>query len=212
MVHLFERDCSVQRRHQKVVEMGPALNLDSKIREKILSDAVNLAKKVGYRNAGTAEFLVDKNNDYYFIEINPRIQVEHTVTEEITGIDIVSAQIQIALGASLVDLGLIQSKITARGFAIQCRVTTEDPSLNFQPDTGRIVVYRSPAGNGVRLDGGPGYTNAFISPHYDSLLAKVTCLGQTFENSRRKLICALNEFRVRGNMVFIKVSRRISSL
>lgn len=175
VVHLFERDCSVQRRHQKVVEMGPALNLPEELRNQILSDAVKLAKAVGYRNAGTAEFLVDQLNRAYFIEINPRIQVEHTVTEEITGIDIVAAQIQIALGATLQSLGLTQDQINCRGYAIQCRVTTEDPSKNFQPDTGRIEVYRSPAGNGVRLDGGPGYSGAIISPHYDSLLVKCTC-------------------------------------
>ncbi|KAJ3365721.1 pyruvate carboxylase [Kappamyces sp. JEL0680] len=198
VIHLFERDCSVQRRHQKVVEMGPALNLPASVRANILADAVKLAKAVGYRNAGTAEFLVDNQNRYYFIEINPRIQVEHTVTEELTGVDLVSSQIQIALGASLESLGLTQDKITCRGYAIQCRVTTEDPSRNFQPDTGRIEVYRSPAGNGVRLDGGPGYSGAIISPYYDSLLVKCTCLGRDFEATRRKMICALTEFRVRG--------------
>ena len=206
VIHLFERDCSVQRRHQKVVEVGPALNLPEKVLQHILSDAINLAKVVGYRNAGTAEFLVDQQNNHYFIEINPRIQVEHTVTEEITGVDLVSAQIQIALGASLEFLGLTQENISCRGFAIQCRVTTEDASRNFQPDTGRIEVYRSPAGNGVRLDGGPGYSGAIISPHYDSLLVKCTCLGMDFEATRRKMICALTEFRVRGlktNIAFV---------
>ncbi|KAI8911879.1 carbamoyl-phosphate synthase L chain, ATP binding domain-containing protein [Gorgonomyces haynaldii] len=203
-VHLFERDCSVQRRHQKVVEMGPSLNLKEETRKQILEDAVKLAKQVGYSNAGTAEFLVDQQQRHYFIEINPRVQVEHTVTEEITGIDIVSAQIQIALGKSLESLGLVQDKISVRGFAIQCRVTTEDPSKNFQPDTGRIELYRSPAGNGVRLDGGPGYSGAIITPFYDSLLTKCTCLGIDFESARRKMLCALSEFRVRGLKTNIK--------
>jgi pyruvate carboxylase len=198
IIHLYDRDCSVQRRHQKVVEMAPCLTLPDNVRKNLLADAVKLAKEVGYKNAGTAEFLVDQSNRYYFIEINPRIQVEHTVTEEITGIDIVAAQIQIALGCSLAELDLTQENINCNGFAIQCRVTTEDPMKNFQPDTGRIEVYRSPAGRGVRLDGGPGYSGAIITPHYDSLLAKCTCLERNFEKARRKMICALKEFRVRG--------------
>ena len=148
VVHLFERDCSVQRRHQKVVEMGPAKDLEEETRQGILNDAVKLAKTASYRNAGTVEFLVDQEGRYYFIEINPRIQVEHTVTEEITGIDIVAAQIQIAAGASLQQLGLTQDRISTRGFAIQCRITTEDPSQNFSPDSGKIEVYRSAGGNG----------------------------------------------------------------
>ena len=178
--------------------MAPAMDLPASLRAALLSDAVKLAKAANYRNAGTAEFLVDTQNRHYFIEINPRIQVEHTVTEEITGIDIVSAQFQIALGASLADLGLSQSSIVTRGVAIQCRVTTEDPSQGFRPDTGRIEVYRSPAGPGVRLDGGPGYSGAIITPHYDSLLAKCTCAGRDFEAARRKMLRALTEFRVRG--------------
>lgn len=150
VVHLYERDCSVQRRHQKVVELAPAKDLPEETRQAILNDAVALAKSVNYRNAGTAEFLVDQENRHYFIEINPRIQVEHTITEEITGIDIVAAQIQIAAGASLEQLGLTQDRISVRGYAFQCRITTEDPSKGFQPDTGRIEVYRSAGGNGVR--------------------------------------------------------------
>lgn len=198
VVHLFERDCSVQRRHQKVVEMAPAKNLPKLVRDAILTDAVALAKFANYRNAGTAEFLVDEQNRHYFIEINPRIQVEHTITEEITGIDIVAAQIQVAAGASLAQLGLLQDKITTRGFAIQCRITTEDPSKNFAPDTGKIEVYRSSGGNGVRLDGGNGYAGAVISPHYDSMLVKCSCLGLTFEIARRKMVRAIIEFRIRG--------------
>ncbi|KAJ8144751.1 hypothetical protein OY671_002167, partial [Metschnikowia pulcherrima] len=186
VIHLFERDCSVQRRHQKVVEIAPAKNLPKSVRDAILTDAVKLARSANYRNAGTAEFLVDTQNRHYFIEINPRIQVEHTITEEITGVDIVAAQIQIAAGASLQQLGLLQDKITTRGFAIQCRITTEDPAKNFQPDTGKIEVYRSAGGNGVRLDGGNGFAGSVISPHYDSMLVKCSCSGSTYEIARRK--------------------------
>ncbi|KAF7728571.1 pyruvate carboxylase [Apophysomyces ossiformis] len=209
VVHLFERDCSVQRRHQKVVEIAPAKNLDNTVREAILNDAVKIAKHVKYKNAGTAEFLVDSQNRHYFIEINPRIQVEHTITEEITGIDIVAAQIQIAAGALLPQLGLTQQRIRQRGFAIQCRVTTEDPEKTFQPDTGKIEVYRSSGGNGVRLDGGAGYAGAIITPHYDSLLVKVTCSGSTYEVARRKIVRALVEFRIRGVKTNIPFLQRL---
>jgi pyruvate carboxylase len=197
VVHLYERDCSVQRRHQKVVELAPAKDLPQETRDAILNDAVKLARSVNYRNAGTAEFLVDQKG-YYFIEINPRIQVEHTITEEITGIDIVAAQIQIAAGASLEQLGLTQDRITTRGFAVQCRITTEDPTQGFRPDTGKIEVYRSAGGNGVRLDGGNGFAGAIITPHYDSMLVKCTCHGSTYEIARRKMLRALVEFRIRG--------------
>ncbi|KAH8920975.1 pyruvate carboxylase [Atractiella rhizophila] len=198
VIHLFERDCSVQRRHQKVVEQAPAVLLTDESRAAILNDAVKLAKAVNYRNAGTAEFLVGQDGQHYFIEINPRIQVEHTVTEEITGIDIIAAQIQIAAGATLPELGLTQQSITQRGHAIQCRITTEDPAQNFQPDTGKIEVYRSAGGNGVRLDGSSGFAGSQITPHYDSLLVKVTVRGATFEVARRKMLRALIEFRIRG--------------
>jgi len=198
IVHLYERDCSVQRRHQKVVELAPAKDLPTEVRDALLNDAVKLAKSVNYRNAGTAEFLVDQQNRYYFIEINPRIQVEHTITEEITGIDIIAAQIQIAAGASLAQLGLTQEHISTRGYAIQCRITTEDPAMQFQPDTGKIEVYRSAGGNGVRLDGGNGFAGAIITPHYDSMLVKCTCHGSTYEIARRKMLRALVEFRIRG--------------
>ena len=198
VVHLYERDCSVQRRHQKVVELAPAKDLPVHVRDAILNDAVKLAQSVQYRNAGTAEFLVDQQNRHYFIEINPRIQVEHTITEEITGIDIVAAQIQIAAGASLQQLGLTQDRISTRGFAIQCRITTEDPAQAFKPDTGKIEVYRSAGGNGVRLDGGNGFAGAIITPHYDSMLVKCTCLASTYEIVRRKMLRALVEFRIRG--------------
>ncbi|KIY70809.1 pyruvate carboxylase [Cylindrobasidium torrendii FP15055 ss-10] len=197
-IHLFERDCSVQRRHQKVVEVAPATHLPEEVRQAILGDAIKLAKSVGYRNAGTAEFLVDQMGRHYFIEINPRIQVEHTITEEITGIDIVAAQIQIAAGATLPQLGLTQEAITKRGFAIQARITTEDAASGFQPDTGKIEVYRSAGGNGVRLDASSGFAGAQITPHYDSLLVKCTVSGTTYEVARRKMLRALVEFRIRG--------------
>lgn len=198
VVHLFERDCSVQRRHQKVVEVAPAMHLSDEVRHSIWADAIKIAQSVGYRNAGTAEFLVDQLGRHYFIEINPRIQVEHTITEEITGIDIVAAQIQIAAGATLPQLGLTQENITKRGFAIQCRITTEDPAQNFQPDTGKIEVYRSAGGNGVRLDASSGFAGAQITPHYDSLLVKISVSGATYEVARHKMLRALVEFRIRG--------------
>jgi len=197
-IHLFERDCSVQRRHQKVVEVAPATHLPEEVRQAILGDAIKIARHVKYRNAGTAEFLVDQMNRHYFIEINPRIQVEHTITEEITGLDIVSAQIQIAAGATLAQLGLTQEAITKRGFAIQCRITTEDAAAGFQPDTGKIEVYRSAGGNGVRLDASSGFAGAQITPHYDSLLVKCSVSGATYEVARRKMLRALVEFRIRG--------------
>ena len=197
-VHLFERDCSVQRRHRKVVEVAPAMHLPDEVRQAILADAVRLAKQANYRNAGTAEFLVDQKNRHYFIEINPRLQVEHTITEEITGVDIVSAQIRLASGASLAELNLSQEQIRKRGAAIQCRITTENPAKNFQPDTGRLTVYRPAGGNGVRLDAGSGFAGGQITPHFDSLLVKVTCRSDSYEMTRRKLIRSLLEFRIRG--------------
>ena len=198
VIHLHERDCSVQRRHQKVVEMAPAINLADEVRSALHADACKLARQVGYTNAGTVEFLVDPEGRHYFIEVNPRIQVEHTVTEEVTGVDLVQSQIRIAGGATLAELGLVQEKIVLRGHAIQCRVTTEDPLESFRPDTGRIEAYRSASGMGIRLDGGSGYAGAVISPHYDSLLVKVTAHALTFPMAVQKLQRALAEFRVRG--------------
>ncbi|RKP34990.1 pyruvate carboxylase [Dimargaris cristalligena] len=207
VLHLFDRDCSVQRRHQKVVEIAPSIDLEESVRQAMLADAIKLAEHVGYRNAGTAEFLVDQEGRHYFIEINPRIQVEHTVTEEVTGLDIVSMQMQIAAGLTFKDLEISQDAIETRGCAIQCRITTEDPAQNFQPDTGRIEVYRSAGGNGVRLDGGSGFAGSIITPHYDSLLVKVTCYGDTYEKARRRMLSALVEFRIRGvktNIAFLQ--------
>ncbi|MCA9711925.1 MAG: ATP-grasp domain-containing protein, partial [Myxococcales bacterium] len=198
VVHLFERDCSVQRRHQKVVEIAPAIDMPAALREALTSDAVRLARAVGYRNAGTFEFLVDPQGRHYFIEANPRIQVEHTITEEITGIDLVQSQIFIAGGSTLADLGLHQDSIEMRGYALQCRVTTEDPLQAFQPDTGRIEEFRTGHGFGIRLDGGDGYRDSTILPHYDSLLIKVIGRALTFDAAVRKVSRALAEFRIRG--------------
>lgn len=198
VVHLYERDCSVQRRHQKVVEIAPAPSLSTKIRDKMTEYAVKLAKHVGYANAGTVEFLVDESGNFYFIEVNARLQVEHTVTEEITGIDLVQSQIRIAEGMTLPELGMTQEKITPQGFAIQCRVTTEDPAKNFQPDTGRIEVFRSGEGMGIRLDGASAFAGAIISPYYDSLLVKVIAHSGDLQSSCAKMNRALREFRVRG--------------
>lgn len=201
MVHLYERDCSIQRRHQKVIEIAPSLKLSEEKRKEICEDALKIARSVGYRSAGTLEFLVDMHGNHYFIEMNPRVQVEHTITELITGIDIVQSQILIAEGFALdsPEIGIkSQDDISARGYAIQCRVTTEDPSNNFAPDTGKIDVYRTSAGFGVRLDGGNGFSGAIISPYYDSLLVKTTAFARTFEDTVRKAIRAIKELTITG--------------
>lgn len=198
VIHLYERDCSVQRRHQKVVEIAPAPNLDIKIRNQMTTKAVELAKHVGYENAGTVEFLCDERGNFYFIEVNARLQVEHTVTEEITGVDLVQSQIRIAEGMTLPELGMTQDKIKTDGFALQCRVTTEDPAKNFQPDVGRIEVFRSGEGMGIRLDGASAFAGAIISPYYDSLLVKVISHSKDLQSSCAKMNRALREFRVRG--------------
>ena len=196
--HLWERDCSIQRRHQKVVEIAPAIGLDSKIRKEICGAAQHLMQSAGYQNAGTVEFLLEPGGDFYFIEVNPRIQVEHTVTELVMGVDLVQAQIRIAEGATLEQLGLPKKIPEPRGFAIQCRVTTEDPENDFLPDAGRITHYRSPGGFGVRLDGATAFTGAVVSPHYDSLLVKVCTHALRFDDAIRKMHRALTEFRLRG--------------
>jgi pyruvate carboxylase len=201
-VHLFERDCSVQRRHQKVIEIAPAPNLSDDIRQRLYADAVAFARSIGYVNAGTVEFLLDtvgeRAGQHVFIEMNPRIQVEHTVTEEVTDVDLVQSQIRIAAGESLSDLGLLQGNITLRGAALQCRITTEDPTAGFRPDTGKITTYRSPGGAGIRLDGGTINPGAHISPHFDSMLAKLTCRGRDFNAAVVRSRRALAEFRIRG--------------
>nr|XP_023659290.1 pyruvate carboxylase, mitochondrial-like [Paramormyrops kingsleyae] len=198
VVHLYERDCSIQRRHQKVVEIAPAAQLDPHLRDRLTADSVNLAKQVGYENAGTVEFLVDKHGKHYFIEVNSRLQVEHTVTEEVTDVDLVHAQLHICEGRSLPDLGLKQDNIRINGSAIQCRVTTEDPARGFQPDTGRLEVFRSGEGMGIRLDSASAFQGAVISPHYDSLLVKVIASGKDLPTAAAKMSRALAEFRIRG--------------
>jgi pyruvate carboxylase len=202
LVHLFERDCTIQRRHQKVVELAPAPNLDAATRQSILDAALAVGRAVGLDNAGTVEFLLDADTgEFYFIEVNPRIQVEHTVTEVVTGYDIARAQILVAQGAPLAsdEIGLgDQSKITTHGFAIQCRVTTEDPANNFVPDYGRLTAYRSSGGTGIRLDAGTAFSGAVITPFYDSLLVKVTTSGLRFRDAARRMERCLQEFRIRG--------------
>ncbi|QAT42569.1 pyruvate carboxylase [Aminipila luticellarii] len=201
IVHLHERDCSIQRRHQKVIEFTPAICITQEQRENICADALKMAKAVSYRSAGTVEFLVDKTGQHYFIEMNPRIQVEHTVTEMVTGIDIVQSQILAAEGYPL-DSDRIniksQKDIQPRGYAIQCRVTTEDPSNGFAPDTGVIDLYRTGSGFGIRLDGGNGFSGATITPYYDSLLVKVTACGRTFDDTIAKALRALDEAKIKG--------------
>ncbi len=210
IVHLHERDCSVQRRHQKVVEIAPSVSLTDDVRTRICDAAVELMANVGYVNAGTVEFLVTEDGTFYFIEVNPRVQVEHTITEMITGIDIVQSQLKIAAGHKLheKEIGIPSQKdIVCFGYAIQSRVTTEDPANGFMPDTGRINAYRSSGGFGVRLDAGNGFQGAVISPHYDSLLVKVSTWALTFEAASLKMVRNLREFRIRGiktNIAFLE--------
>ena len=202
VMHLFERDCSIQRRHQKVIEIAPAPNLDDSIRQALYRDAVKFAKALKYVNAGTVEFLVDTEGEragqHVFIEMNPRIQVEHTVTEEVTDVDLVQAQMRIASGETLADLGLSQDTVRLRGAALQSRITTEDPANGFRPDVGKITGYRSAGGAGVRLDGGTVYSGAEISPHFDSMLVKLTCRGRDYPAAVARARRALAEFRIRG--------------
>ena len=197
VIHLYERDCSVQRRHQKVIELAPAPNLAGELRDKMCADAVAFARHIGYSCAGTVEFLLDENGQYVFIEMNPRIQVEHTVTEEITDVDLVSSQLRIASGETLDHLGLRQENVLPHGAALQCRITTEDPANGFRPDTGRISAYRSPGGAGIRLDGSTNL-GAEISAHFDSMLVKLTCRGRDFPSAVARARRAIAEFRIRG--------------
>ena len=201
-VHLFERDCSVQRRHQKVIEIAPAPNLDQDVRDALHRHAIAFAESIGYQNAGTVEFLLEtageRAGEAVFIEMNPRIQVEHTVTEEVTDVDLVQSQMRIAAGETLAELGLEQGDIRLRGSALQCRITTEDPSQGFRPDTGKITTYRSPGGAGIRIDGGTTAAGSQISPHFDSMLAKLICRGRDFPSAVKRARRALAEFRIRG--------------
>ena len=210
IVHLFERDCSVQRRFQKVVEMAPALSLKKETRDKLYEYAVRICRSVNYDNVGTVEFLTDKDENIYFIEVNPRIQVEHTVTEEVTGIDIVRNQILIAQGIKLTDPEIniqSQDQLSISGVAIQCRVTTEDPSQNFKPDYGTLIAYRNAGGPGIRLDEGSSYPGVSISPFFDSLLVKITASGRNLPETCERLVRTLKEFRIRGvktNILFLE--------
>ena len=211
VVHLFERDCSIQRRNQKVVEIAPAPLIDEELRQTLYRDAVSFAEQIGYQNAGTVEFLIDtvgaNAGKHVFIEMNPRIQVEHTVSEEITDVDLVQSQMRIASGETLADLGLTQDQIKMHGFAVQCRITTEDPSQNFRPDTGKITTYRSAGGAGIRLDGGTVSTGAEVSPHFDSMLVKLIATGRDFKSAVTRAKRALAEFRIRGvstNIAFLQ--------
>jgi len=211
LLHLYERDCSVQRRHQKVVEVAPAVNLPERIRVEICAAAVQICRTAGYHNAGTVEFLYDVDTQsWYFIEVNPRVQVEHTVTEMVTGIDIVRSQILVAQGHKLHEPPLAlpaQEKVPLYGAALQCRVTTEDPTKNFAPDYGKLSTYRSPAGFGIRLDGGTAYAGAVLAAYYDSLLVKVTAWGINLNEACQRMDRALREFRIRGvktNIPFVE--------
>ncbi len=197
VMHLFERDCSVQRRHQKVIELAPAPNLDPQLCDRICADAVAFARHINYSYAGTVEFLLDERGHHVFIEMNPRIQVEHTVTEEITDVDLVASQMRIADGETLGELGLSQDTLQVRGAALQCRITTEDPANGFRPDTGRITGYRAAGGAGIRLDGATNL-GAEVSPHFDSMLVKLTCRGRDFSAAVARARRALAEFRIRG--------------
>ena len=215
VVHLFERDCSLQRRHQKVLEIAPAPHLHPGVREQLCAQAVAFARAVDYRNIGTVEFLVEHADTAdaraVFIEMNPRVQVEHTVTEEVTDVDLVASQLKIASGATLADLGLSQETITVRGAAIQARITTEDPEHGFRPDTGTISAYRSAGGAGIRLDAGNAFVGGMISPYFDSLLVKLTARGANMDMAIRRASRALAEFRVRGvttNMTFLQALLR----
>jgi pyruvate carboxylase len=214
IVHLYERDCSVQRRFQKVVEIAPAPNLATAVKQAVYDYALKIAKAVGYNNAGTVEFLVDQSNNVYFIEVNPRIQVEHTVTEEVTGIDIVRSQILIAQNVPLHDPAIFiqnQEDVQVNGFAIQCRITTEDPENNFKPDYGTLITYRNAGGFGIRLDEGSAYSGMKISPFFDSMIVKVTATGRTLAGAAQRLNRSLREFRVRGVTTNIRFLENVIS-
>ncbi|MCK0158423.1 pyruvate carboxylase [Cellulophaga sp. F20128] len=209
MVHLYERDCSVQRRYQKVIEFAPSIGLPQETRDSLYKYALDICKAVNYNNIGTVEFLVDDDGSIYFIEVNPRIQVEHTVTEMITNIDLVKAQLFIAGGYKLADKQIKiqdQESVKITGYALQCRITTEDPANDFKPDYGVVTTYRSASGFGIRLDAGSIYQGVSISPFFDSMLVKVSATSRTLDGACRKMRRALAEFRIRGvqsNMAFL---------
>lgn len=210
LVHLFERDCSVQRRFQKVVEVAPCVSISDTTKNNLYNHALSIAKHVNYNNVGTVEFLVDLEENIYFIEVNPRVQVEHTITEEVTGVDIVRSQILIANGHQLSDSCIFingQEDVKCQGYAIQCRVTTEDPENGFKPDFGKIIAYRNAGGFGIRLDEGSSYPGVKISPFFDSMLVKVSAKGRTLWGAADRLYRTLQEFRIRGvktNIAFLE--------
>ena len=197
VVHLYERDCSVQRRHQKIIEIAPACHHPMKVRKNLLADALKITKACNYKNAATVEFLIDDQGRHYFMEVNPRVQVEHTVTEQVTGIDIVQSTFLIACGASLVEIGLEQEKIIPQGVAMQCRITTEDPARDFAPDTGKLYVCRQSLGPGLRIDG-YSYPGMVIQPYFDSLLVKYTASHKTWDGAIRRMRRALRDSHIRG--------------
>lgn len=214
LVHLYERDCSVQRRFQKVVEVAPSTGLSDNTRQKLYAYSLQIGKEVNYSNAGTVEFLVDEQQNIFFIEVNPRIQVEHTITEEITGIDIVRSQLHIADGKELADRSIFiksQDDVKINGFAIQCRITTENPKDDFKPDYGTIIAYRNAAGMGIRLDEGSSYPGVKISPFFDSMLVKVSAWGRTLAGASERLERTLVEFRIRGVNTNIQFLRNVIS-
>ena len=215
VVHLYERDCSVQRRHQKVIEIAPAPNLDPAVRDRLCADAVAFARALGYVNAGTVEFLLEtageRAGQHVFIEMNPRIQVEHTVTEEVTDVDLVQAQMRIAAGETLREIGIVQESVRVNGAALQTRITTEDPADGFRPDTGRITAYRSPGGAGIRIDGATAHAGAEISAHFDSMLVKLTCRGRDLPTAVARARRALAEYRIRGVRTNIPFLRAVLS-
>ena len=194
VVHLGERDCSIQRRHQKLIEIAPSLVLTPRLRAEMGEAAIALARAAQFHNAGTVEFLLDQDSRFYFIEMNPRIQVEHTVTEQITAVDIVQAQIWIAAGRPLI---FGQHEISLQGHAIQCRINAEDPQNGFRPSSGKITAYLSPGGVGVRIDGAV-YKDYTVPPFYDALLAKLTVRGRTWDETVRRTYRSLEEFVLRG--------------
>jgi acetyl-CoA carboxylase biotin carboxylase subunit len=204
-VHLFERDCSLQRRHQKLVEESPAPNLPDAIRQGLCTAAVRMVEAAGYQNAGTCEFLVDKNNKYYFIEVNARIQVEHPVTELVTGIDLVQMQIRVAAGEPL---PFKQSDIIHRGAAMECRINAEDPAAGFRPSPGVITRWQPPGGPGVRLDS-HAVTGYRVPPNYDSLIAKLLVYQPTRDQALAVMRRALSEFVVEGVQTTIPLHRDI---
>jgi len=205
IIHLGERDCSIQRRHQKIIEIAPSLVLDKALRARMGEAAIAVAKAVSYDNAGTVEFLLDQNRNFYFIEMNTRIQVEHTITEQITAIDLVRSQIEVAAG---LPLEFCQEDVTLQGHAIQCRINAEDPRNNFRPCTGTVTAYYSPGGIGVRIDGAV-YKDYTVPPYYDALLAKLVVRGRTWEETVSRAHRSLEEFVLRGVKTTIPFMKRI---